>query len=377
MRLNRFFGVFQIVVVLALVAVASLYACRPNIGSEAGGPQLPASAATRSSQKVVTIIRPQVVSATIEVEATGSFRSRAPVAIVPQVGGRVIWVSPKLRNGGEFEADEPMFRLDPIDAELNVRQAKADLQVAYAEMNLTEAEREASTENYRLLNPNAEIPALVAREPQLERSKASVERTKARLLIAELALSRTEFSFPFPGRVLEANIAVGQLLSPNQSVGQVFNVDDVEAVIPLSGMDLATIEPAVGRRVLMNVDDELISGTVERIAAQLDSRTRTSTLFVHLDGPGELGLPGRFISAQVFGQTIDRAFVLPEQAQQVMGNVWIVRDGALLRVPIKVRDHREDGLLVEAFDYHDGIVVDLLPDAAEGDPVQIAGSTSS
>lgn len=372
--MKRVIGVAQILIVLALVTVASLIACRATTSSDTT-PSFPMGppSAMQAPQITVAVVRPDIISATVEVDATGSIAYRTAVSIVPQVGGRVIWVSPALRNGGEFNADEIVFRLDPIDAELSVRQAKADLAVALAEMHLANAQRDAASENYKLLNPGASVPPLVAQEPQIDRSQAAIDRAKARLLAAELALSRTEFSFPFSGRVLTTNVGVGQLLSMNQPVGQVYDINELEAVIPVSTMDLDALEPIQGRRALLESDHGFVEAVVERQSASLDERTRASALYAKVQ-PTEHDLtPGSFIRAKIFGRQIDQAFVLPEETEQAKSTVWVVKEGLLLRQEIQIHDRREDGLLVSSFPYYDGIVTGSMPNVDEGDSVGIAG----
>ena len=372
--MKRVFGVAQILIVLALVAIASLIACRTTTSSDSP-PSFPMGppGAMQAPQITVAVVRPDIISATVEVDATGSIAFRTAVSIVPQVGGRVIWVSPALRNGGEFNAGETVFKLDPIDAELSVRQAKADLAVALAEMHLANAQKDAATENYLLLNPGAKVPPLVAQEPQIERSQAAIDRAKARLLAAELALSRTEFSFPFSGRVLTSNVGVGQLLSMNQSVGQVYDVNELEAVIPVSTMDLDALEPIQGRRALLETDHGFVEASVERESASLDERTRVAALYAKVQSSEHELTPGSFIRAKIFGKQIDQAFVLPEETEQAKSTVWVVKDGLLIQQPIQIHDRREDGLLVSTFPYYDGIVTGSMPNVEEGDAVRIAG----
>ncbi|MCY4096210.1 MAG: efflux RND transporter periplasmic adaptor subunit [Gammaproteobacteria bacterium] len=372
--MKRVIGITQILIVLALVTVASFFACRATTSSESA-PSFPMGppGAMQAPQLTVAVVRPDVISATVEVDATGSIAYRTAVSIVPQVGGRVIWVSPALRNGGEFKAGDTVFKLDPIDAELGVRQAKADLAVALAEMNLANAQREAATENYQLLNPGADVPPLVAQEPQIERSQAAIDRAKARLLAAELTLSRTEFSFPFSGRVLTSNVGIGQLLAVNQPVGQVYDINELEAVIPVSTMNLGALEPINGRRALLESDHGFVEAVVERRSASLDERTRASTLYARVQSEDHELAPGSFIRAKIFGRQIDQAYVLPEETEQAKSTVWVVKNGLLIRQQIQIHDRREDGLLVTTFPYFDGIVTGSMPNVDEGDSVAIVG----
>ncbi|MYD42670.1 MAG: efflux RND transporter periplasmic adaptor subunit [Gammaproteobacteria bacterium] len=375
--MKRIFGVTQIVVILLLVVVATLVACRGRSDPEDAMPPLSISSAGAPPKVTVAVVRPNSVGATIEVDATGTINYRSAVDIVPQVGGRVIWVAESLRAGGEFKADQTLFQLDPIDAKLGVEQAKADLAVALADMNLTEAERNASTENYLMLNPGAEVPELIAREPQLRRSQAAIDRAKARLRSAELTLRRTEFRLPFDGRVVNTNVSKGQLLNPNQPVGQVYALEEIEASIPISTYDLEALQPAIGRGALIQTTNGAIQATIERQSAELNTRTRTTTLYARLESEDHEFAPGNFIEVRIFGRHIDPAFVLPETTEQAKSTVWLVKEGVIIKQPINIHDRREDGLLVDAFEYFDGIVSGSMPNLEEGDIVRVADMNRS
>lgn len=375
--MKRVFGIAQVAIILLLVVVASLVACRGRTDGDEAMPAMPLTSSMGPPKVNVSLVRPNSVGATIEVDATGSINYRTAIDIVPQVGGRVIWVAESLRAGGTFDAEEIVFKLDPVDAELGVQQAKADLAVALADMNLTEAERDASTENYLLLNPGSDVPDLIARKPQLNRSQAAIDRAKARLRIAELALRRTEFTLPFRGRVVRSNVSLGQLLNPNQPVGQVYDLSQIEAVIPISSSDLAALDPPIGRRALVRTADGAVDAVIERVAAELDARTRTSTLYAKFESTVHEFAPGNFIEVRVFGRHIDHAYILPETAEQAKSTVWIVKNGMIVRQSIRIHDRREDGLLVDAFDYFDGIVIGSMPNLNEGDAIRIADMSAS
>ena len=375
--MKRIVGILQILVVLALVVGATLFACRwtqPQPEDEASEGSPLSSQFTRQSRTSIEVMRPEVVETSIEIEVTGTIGYRTSIELVPQVGGRVVWVSPSLRAGGQFEKDEILFRLDKVDTTLAVRQARADLNSALAEMNLTEAERDVAIQNYRLLNGDKDVPPLVAKEPQLERSRAAIERATARLLSAELDSSRTEFQLPFSGRVINSTVAVGQLVRVGQSVGRVYDLREIEAVFPISTADLDSLEPVIGREIELQIGANGLRGSVERKSSELDSRTRTSVLFAELDSVPDTLIPGQFVQATVFGPHLSRAFILAEESEQANQSVWLVRDDKLVRKSIDILNRRPDGLLVEAFEIHQGIVRGALPNASEGDLIYITNA---
>ena len=372
--MRRVAGFLQIAVIIAIVAGATLYACRWTSNESDPEDALPPIARdqfSQSSNMLVEVVRPETIETTVQIEATGTIAYRTTVDVVPQVQGRVVWVSSALRAGGEFKSGEKLFRLDDADAKLAVQQAKADMQSAYAEMRLTEAEREAAIQNYQLLHGETEVPALVAKEPQLARSEAAIERARTRVLLAELDLSRTEFSFPFDGKVITSKVSVGQLLRVGQAVGSVYDIRDVEAAFPVSTVHLASLEPVVGRRALIEFGQEVTEAVIERRSSELDARTRTSVLYARITDDSVDLIPGQFIQATIFGPTLTNVFLLPESAEQANQKAWVVQENQLKSQPLTVLDRQSDGLLVTAFSTFDGIVKGSLPDAQDGESVQV------
>ena len=70
-------------------------------------------------------------------------------------------------------------------------------------------------------------------------------------------------------------------------------------------------------------------------------------------------------------------FVLPESALQDRNSVWVVEGGALKAFSPNVLGHAEGGLVVEAFDAGDGVVVDTLPGAREGLAVEVSDAQAT
>lgn len=105
--------------------------------------------------------------------------------------------------------------------------------------------------------------------------------------------------------------------------------------------------------------------TVVRVAAELDERTRFSKLYLRLNGNPNVS-PGTFIDVKVVGPTVAKSLQIPESAEQGGGAVWIVRNNKLASVSPQIRSRSANGILVDAFDYGQGIVVGVVPSAYMG-----------
>ena len=365
---RRWLGPVQIIVVIALILGALFYARAPGRG---GGPPPGFANMQEDPLPIVNIVRPVAAPTTIEVNATGTVNVRNYVALTPQVGGRVVEISPELRAGGTFSAGDQLLVIDRKDFELALDQARADIAVAQSSLMLQRAESDAARANYALLRPNEEAPPLIARIPQIAQAHAQLSAARARTEIAALNLRRTRFSLPFDGRITESTAEVGQVLIAGQSFGRAFAFDALEVVVPIAADELDRISPPIGRSATVRADNDSLTATVERVSAELDERTRFAELYLSFAQEANPPPPGTFVDIVLQGPDVERTYVLPAAAEQINRSVWVVAQGVLEPATPRTLGNTSAGWLVDAFDYKDGIVLGAVPGAEAGLPVDI------
>lgn len=358
-------GVLQIAAIVLITLIAIYYSQAPseeeameNIGIKVGKP-------SGDSTPYVSIAMPKATENAIEVRGTGSIVVRNSVDLVTEVTGRVIWVAPSFRRGGSFKANERLLQIDPKDFQLALAQANADKLSAESNYQLTKAQSEAAISNYAILNPGVEVPPLVAKTPQLEQAQAQIAAASAREEIAQLDLSRTNFSLPFNGRVVDSQAEIGQLLNRGQRFGEAFDIESVEASVPISPKDLEKLKPAVGRTAQVSLGNTTLQATVARVSPNLDERTRFAQLYLKLERTANL-YPGSFIDVVVNGPTLKNTILLPESAEQINESIWIVKNKTLTKVTPNFINRQVQGIITDNFEIEDGIVLGTVPGAKEG-----------
>ena len=319
---------------------------------------------------IVNVVLPNSIAREVVVDLTGTINARSYVELVPEVSGRVVEVSTALRAGGSFRAEEILIGIDERDFRFALDQANAEVAGAESNLLLQQTEGGVASSNYALLHPGDSVPALVAREPQIGQARAQLLSARARAAAAALDLSRTKISLPFAGRVTSSTAEVGQMLSRGQSFGRVFALDALEVNIPIGQTELLNLTPAEGRAAMVYVgsnttETNVYPAIVERVAAVLDERTRFSKLYLRLTGGPELS-PGTFIDAKIVGPTVPSSYQLSEAVEQPGGHLWIVIDDKLVQHSPDIRNRSMGGILVEAFEYGQGIVFGPVPSAFEG-----------
>ena len=312
----------------------------------------------------VAVIRPVAGTHAATVTLTGSVGPYAVVSMMPSVdGGRVVWVSPSLRVGGTFSAGDELLRIDPADYELDVAEARADLRAAEARLDQRKAEGNAA---------------------KIARAQALVAKAEVVLERREMALARTSYSLPFDGRVGDASVSIGQVLSGGATFGRAYPKNALEVGAAIGNDDLAYLDPVAGRAATILTEVGAFSGEVLRESALLAPTSRLALVFLKFadDAPLEgLPLPGAFATVRIEGPLFDDAYLLPPATEQSGGHVWIVKDGALESVePALLRRAMtgplgSPGWLVRAFDAGDGVVVGSVFGAHDGMRVRVAAAS--
>lgn len=369
-RKKPIIGVLQIVCVVVLMVLAFIYSRAPDEPAKATPPQSFSSSPSKPVP-VVSVVRPAISSEQLVVTSTGSVAVRSYVTLTSQVSGRVVATSGALRNGGRFSAGETLVTLEQRDFTLALAQVQADVTSAQASLQLSQAEASVDITSYQRLNPGKVVPPLIAKEPQITQAKAQLQAAIARRDIAQVNLERSVYSLPFAGTVVESSADEGQMLNAGQSFGRVYAQDAVEIVISLAPQELAKITPAKNRLATITADGITFQGRIDRIAAERNSRTQFSQVFLTTQNSQSLK-PGTFVSVSLNGPTIDNVILLPESALQVGQSLWIVKNGAIKGVSANILGRNNGQYLVEAFDFAGGIVTGTVPGARDGMVVKLA-----
>lgn len=375
---GRLIGSLQVFLVLLLMAAAIYYSRAPATPTSTGGMSSPlvADAAPLAS---VTVITPIAGVHQVTVTANGSVGVTTYVDLIPQVSGRISQLAPSLAVGGRFRAGETLAVVEQDEFLLKLRQAAADVEVQRANLQLQQAKSDAAVQNYALINPNRNVPALVALGPQIAQAQAQLQAAKSREDIAKLELQRTRFTLPFDGMITRSSAQLGQLVSNGKAFGQAYATDSVELVAPIAQSDLAQIAPVGNRRVQVFIAGNQFEASIDRVGAELDPRSRFAKVYIPLsqtmlkntDSADDLLKPGMFADLVIEGPAHANSLLLPEAALQGSGAIWVVRGGRLQDVQPTLLGRNADGIVVAGFDIGEGIVIGSIAGAQAGTSVSI------
>jgi RND family efflux transporter MFP subunit len=282
------------------------------------------------------------------VEGEGTVRPLREIQLVPQVSGKIVYISPSLVDGGQFNKDDPLLRIDPVDYELAVTLAQAKVKNSESVLEIAAEEAAAAREEWRLLNQGGEDssppPPLVAKEPQLAAARAQLAADQADLRKALLNLERTEIRAPFNGRVSSENVDIGQYVRTTETLATLFSTEAAEIIVPIEDNSLYWFhvpgftpgeQPGAPVTVQARFAGREVAwqGRVVRAEGQLDERTRLVNVVVRVEEPYAAKPPlvtGLFVKVEIRGRTLENSAALPRPALRENDLVWVVdADGRL------------------------------------------------
>lgn len=320
-----------------------------------------------SPPTMVRTIRAEKKDEHLFVRSQGTVQPRTESQLIPEVSGRVTWMSPALVAGGSFEEGEPLLRIDDSDYRNASEKNKAYLTRA-------DVEREhAEDELKRLEKLHSQN---LASRSQLDDTRrrfrvADANMTEARINLeqAERDLGRTEIVAPYRGLVRSEQVDLGQFVSRGSAVATIYATDFVEVRLPIPSQQLAYLNV----RNTGELDGEQLTtvtisgdygnvrflweGELVRTEGEIDSRSRMVYGVARIRNPDGDMPPlavGLFVQAEIQGQLVENVIRLPRSAMRDANQVLVVdadnrlrfRDVRVLRIEhdeVVIRSGLEDG----------------------------------
>ncbi|MEE9347082.1 MAG: efflux RND transporter periplasmic adaptor subunit [Robiginitomaculum sp.] len=294
----------------------------------------------------------KIETVTLSVDVQGETRPRTQINLVPQVGGKIVYVSPNFIEGGIFKKGEALVRIEDADYQVSVVRAQAAVAQAEQAVIRERAEGEIARRDYEELGTGTASP-LALRLPQLAQAQASLDAANAELSSAKLQLTRTSVRAPFSGRVRVKSSDVGQFVGPGAMLGTIFSTDITEVRLPLSDTDLTKLNLPIAfvtksRKVAPKVTFSATiagqkrewQGRIMRTDSTYDTATRALFAIAEVVDPYGSGAadggfplsPGLFVDAHISGKTFEDVLVIARDGLRPENAVFVVDDKGKITV---------------------------------------------
>lgn len=337
----------------------------------------------------------------VEIIGYGAAQPRTRMDLAPRITGEVVYKSDAFRSGrtvrgpekGKSEG-EVLFRIDPKPFQLAVDSAQQGISLLEAQLASLEQEKTNLESTQTLLEEMTQLEKqqlervqsvhkrgvgtqnevdiaqakyittrnnLQATQNQLRmiperRLVLEAEREAARVKLrqATLDLGYTTYRCPATGRVIRAEVELGEQVQAGQVCGELYGTENMEIPVAIPSSDIRWLDPeAVKACIEQNPDrsnGKVIAvrvswsipggqtlewaGTVERIEAGVQAQTRTASLIVSVDNPAQDGSESddfirldinMYCKVMILGRVVPESFLLPRNAVQPDGTVYIAQ----------------------------------------------------
>ena len=297
------------------------------------------------------------------VPTQGHIRAHSLVTFTAQVSGRVQTIHPTFEEGAFFKKDDILLEINPIDFQVALISAQA--QVASAQLNLDkeEALAEQARLDWKDLGYKDEPSALVRREPQLKAARQTLALAHAQEASALRNLERTKVTAPFDGRVLTRTVGVGQTIGAGTPLGGIFATDYSEVRLPVSTLRLGdltlpedTDDPPLSVTLQDGLDEDSTTAwdaSILRTEGALDASTLELFAIARIEDPYGLKSEktplrvGQPVTSAIPGKMLEDVFVIPREAVSRLSRIRIVNPETMKLATAYVRPlHSDDDHIV-------------------------------
>jgi membrane fusion protein (multidrug efflux system) len=331
----------RIHVLILVLATAAAAAC--------GGTEAETTAAATETVRSIPVRTATVQTRDLAetVSLTGTLDPRSEVTVVPEISARLERV---LRNEGDrVTRGQLLAVLDDADFTLARDRAKALLDVAEANRAHARAEKERADSLVKTggITDKDHLSAQVA----VQVAEASYSQARSELAITERQIGRSRITAPISGRIAKRHADAGTIVAAGTPIYTIVDDSVFEFRSSVGSGDFGKVK--VGEPVIVTVDalpGFTTDGEVNRIAPQVDARSRSFEIIITVPGRPEL-VSGLFARAQVKVRDVPNSLTVPPAA--------LLRDGS---DPTKAQTYVVANNKVERRDVLVGVEV---PDAVQ------------
>ena len=337
---------------------------------------------------------------TLSVESQGTVRPRTRTTLISEVSGAVLEVSDQFIVGGIFKKGDVLMRLDPVDYEVALQRAKAQLISRNALLEFEKARAVQAKKEWEMTGrPESDAPSLALRAPYLAEAEANILQAQAEVKQAQIKLQRATIRAPYAGMVSAKSVDIGQYVTTGSRLGETFAIEFVEIRLPLTTKDLSQMElgsfqniEADNKATLsgsVNGRSAIWSAAIVRSEGVVEELNRSQYLVARVSDPYGLNQPlaassqpllvGTFVTAKLRGKTLRNVFKVPRSALLQGSRVAVVDAMQKLQINAVKVVFNDEGYYYISEGLKNGaeVIVSAIGTPIEGLNVEVKNSVSN
>jgi RND family efflux transporter MFP subunit len=333
------------------------------------------------------VVVTSVISQTVPIigDYVARTEARQTVEIRARVGGFL--EKALFQEGSQVKAGQLLFVIDQRPYKTTLQEARAAL--AQAQAALRQAQKDVARLRPLVAEEAAPQVDLDNAESAVEQANAAIDRSKAVIARAELDLNFTEIRAPITGIIGKEEIAVGNLISRDQTLlttisswdpmRVVFSVSEADylrrAQMFEAGKPFPAKQSAPPFELLM-ADNSVypLRGELSFVDRALNLTTGTLNVYVSFPNPNRLLRPGLFGRVRVVLEQRSDTLLVPQRAVQITQGVQSVlvvgSDNKVALRTVALGGRYQDSFIVnEGLQAGERVVVEGLQRAIPGGTV--------
>jgi membrane fusion protein (multidrug efflux system) len=351
----------------ALVIAASTAACGKKEEPAAGAPPKPPSSGPAAGAGgpppglPVKAVQVRLGDVQADVYAVGSLLAEESVLIRPEIDGRVVDIH--FAEGQQVAKGAKLVTLDPAEYRAQLAQAEA----------------QARTESQRYERAKELLAQRFISQEALDVARNNVDRSEALRREAEVRLSKTTISAPFPGTVGLRLISPGAYVEKGTDIVRLENIASIK--LDFRVPELYSSQVRAGQQVSVRLDafpGEQFTGRIYAVEPVVDEKTRTVLLRARVPNQGLKLKPGMFVRVALTLETRKNAILVPEPAIWPQGQdsfVFRVEGGKAMLTKVEIGARRPGEVeIVAGLSPSDTVVTEGQMKLRDGAPVMVLPS---
>lgn len=339
-------------------------------------------------QDAVTVPLVEVINITaiyyvIPIQTEGMVLPKTSINFAAEITGKIVSVAKQFSHGGKFKQGDVLVEVDPLDYELAITRANANVSARIAALDLEQAKSDLARDDWKKYGKKGKQSALNLNLPQVASAKAALDGAKADLKLAKRNLQKTQIIAPFDGVILTKNVDIGQFVNIGMSLANIASTEIAEIRVALSDAQLSQsgLNQSI-QDVLVKVTSEEIQGIqwqgrVAQIEAQRDARTLMNHVIVEIDQPFlQQSVPLRFntfVSVEFAGIKLNAVYPLARNFMMLNNKVKVLdSQSKLLIKSVEVAySNDEYYYIAKGLEQGDRVIITQLPNVKSGSLLEL------
>ena len=308
-RSNRIIPVIVVLLVTAALILV-MFMLKPKEQKKENSKLIPA----------VDVIQVRPIDYVIPIQSDGMVLPKTKINIAAEVSGKITFVADNFRTGGTFVKGDVLLNIDPVDYELAITRAQANVASQQANLDLQQAKSELAKTDWKKYGKSGKPNALNLNLPQVASAKAALSAARADLQLAQRTLEKTKIVAPFSGVILSKMVDLGQFVNLSTALASVASTEMAEIRMSLSDEQLQMSGLAQfdgSQNIFVKISSQEIQGLqwrgkIASIEAQRDAKTLFNFAIIEVAQPfKQQKIPLRFntfVNIALKGKTLQQVY---------------------------------------------------------------------